>query len=292
MKIAILMTCHNRREHTLNCLEKVYQQNLAVDLYLVDDGSTDGTWEAVKKLFPIVKLIKGNGNLFWGGGMQLAFLEAMKFDYDYYIWLNDDIQLVPNALKILLDTHIYLAERGYHKSIVTGSLQDPITGMVTYGGRVRLKPWHPLKFGWVKPTEKPLECETMNGNCVLIPNAVAKEVGNIDPIFTHRRGDFDYGLRARKLGCSIWVAPGYVGTCARNSISGTYMDVNLSLRERLKKLDHPKELSSKEWKLYVKRHGGKFWFLFWLNPYVSLIISSVLHKIKVKKTDKDSGQSN
>lgn len=280
MKTAVLITCYNRRDKTLSCLAAVYQQNVNCDVYLVDDGSSDGTSDAVEKLYPAVKLFRGDGNLFWGGGMRWAFSEALKVGYDYYIWLNDDIQLIPNAFNLLLNTHSYLVERGQPDSIITGSLQDPGTGMLTYGGRVRLKPWHPIKFGWLEPAEEPRKCETMNGNCVLIPDSVAKKVGNIDPTFTHRRGDFDYGLRARKLGCSVWIAPGYLGTCPRNPQKGTWVDPCLPLLERLKKLNHPKELSGREWRLYAKRHGGSLWFLFWLSPYLSLVVSSILQKVK------------
>ncbi|MCL1469338.1 glycosyltransferase family 2 protein [Argonema antarcticum] len=281
-KLAILIACHNRREKTLACLQGIYEQNVISDVYLVDDGSTDGTSDAVRNTYPAVKLLEADGNLFWGGGMRLAFAEASKIGYNYYVWLNDDIELSANALSHLLETHRYLKETGKPDSIVVGSLRDRTTGKITYGGRVRLKKWRPLKFELLEPGEKPLECDTMNGNCVLIPRAVAENVGSVDPVLTHRRGDFDYGLRAGKLGCSIWVASGYVGTCSRNPIIGTWMDANLPLSDRLKKLNNPKELSSKEWTLYAKRYGGPVWFLYWLSPYLNLFISSALQSLKPK----------
>ena len=61
-----------------------------LNVYLVDDGSTDGTSEAVKKNFPQVNIIKGDGTLFWNGGMRVAFSKAMESEHDYYLWLNDD----------------------------------------------------------------------------------------------------------------------------------------------------------------------------------------------------------
>ena len=58
-------------------------------------------------------------------------------------------------------------------------------------------------------------------NDIRHPNSVASKVGNIDGAFIHSMGDLDYGLRARKLGCSIWTAPSFVGTCSRNSLDGS-----------------------------------------------------------------------
>lgn len=75
-----------------------------VDVYLTNDGCTDGTPEAIALQYPKVYIINGDGNLFWNRGMYTAWQEAAKKDYDFYIWLNDDTILLPNALRILLDS--------------------------------------------------------------------------------------------------------------------------------------------------------------------------------------------
>jgi len=108
MLAAVLLTCFNRKEKTLSCLESIYAQSnkegFTLKVYLVDDGSTDGTSEAVKKNFPQVNVIKGDGTLFWNGGMRVAFSKAMENEHDYYLWLNDDTFIYPDSLKILIET--------------------------------------------------------------------------------------------------------------------------------------------------------------------------------------------
>lgn len=281
-RLAVLMSCHNRRDTTLTCLQKLSQQAVACDIYLVDDGSSDGTSDAVKTQYPAVKLLKGDGNLFWGGGMGLAFAEALKVGYDYYIWLNDDTQLDPNALNHLLSTHHHLTQQGQPNSIVVGSTRDPLAGKWTYGGMVRLSRWRQLNFSPLEPTEEPQACDTMCGNCVLIPHAVAEKVGNIDDdVFTHEFGDWDYGLRARQVGCSVWVAPGYVGTCSQNPVRGTWNDPNLPLSQRFKKADRMKGgLQPDVWKVFAKRHAGPFWYIYWISPYVRLVAASVFKSLE------------
>ena len=272
VKLAILMTCHNRCDITLECLQAIYQQNATFDVYLVDDGSSDGTSDAVRTYYPKVKLIEGNGNLFWVGGMRLAFAEALKYGYDYYLWLNDDTLLEPDALSNLLNTHQLLIQRGYQNSIVVGSVKDPVTGKYTYGGRVRSKRKFSHTFEAVEPAKEPKECDTMQGNVVLIPDVVAGKVGNLDIAFTHQRGDLDYGLRARKLGCSIWVAPGYIGTCSQNSVSGSWVDTSLPIHKRLQKAFQVKGFPIQEWTTFTKRHSGSFWFIYWFFPYIRAVI--------------------
>lgn len=271
-QVAVLMTCYNRREITLACLDVLYRQTLDFDVYLVDDGSTDGTAQAVQQNYPNVKILTGNGSLFWVGGMHLAFAEALKLSHPYYLWLNDDTLLEPGALKKLLITHQDLAQQGKADSIVAGAIKDPITGRQTYGGRKRPKRWYSFKFETVEPAKAPQECDTIQGNAVLIPHSVAEKVGNIDTAFIHNFGDLDYGLRAKQLGCSVWVAPDFVGTCPQNSVRDSWADTTLPIHKRLRKVLHTKGFPLRAWTIYLKRHSGLFWFIYWPLPYVRAII--------------------
>jgi len=72
--IAVLMTCFNRKEKTVSCLDLLFRNQLPrgfkLKVYLVNDGCTDGTAEAVVDEFPNVTVIEGDGSLFWNGGMS------------------------------------------------------------------------------------------------------------------------------------------------------------------------------------------------------------------------------
>ncbi|HBE17625.1 MAG TPA: glycosyltransferase family 2 protein [Cyanobacteria bacterium UBA11149] len=282
-RLALLLTCYNRKPKTLACLDALFAQILPPEVtftvYLVDDGCTDGTAEAVGKEYPAVKILQGNGNLFWTGGMALAFREAMAEDYDYYLWINDDTLLYPEAISNLLATSHHLIEEGHLTSIVVGSTRDPETGTFTYGGLVQHRWWHPLRLGKVIPNQTVQRCDTMAGNCVLIPRNVVQVVGNLDSALTHYGADLDYGLRARSQGCTIWVAPGYVGTCSPNPSINRYVNSEDSLGKQWQKMNQPKGLALPdvtlfpigEWKVLTQRHGGIFWPIYWLLPYRRLI---------------------
>jgi GT2 family glycosyltransferase len=271
-QLAVIMTCFNRYETTLTCLGALYQQTKSFDVYLTDDGSSDGTSEIVKASYPQVRILKGNGNLFWVGGMRLAFAEAMQRDYDYYLWLNDDTILESKTFERLLTIHQELSKEGCKNSILVGTTKDSLTGKASYGGAVKSGKWYSNKYEFLGSTQLLQECDTMFGNCVLIPHAVAKKLENIDAAFIHSLGDLDYGLRARKLGYSIWVAPEYVGTCSKNSIRNSWVDTKLPVLERLKKVVQVKAFPFKPWATFCRRHSGIFWLIYWFLPYLRAII--------------------
>ncbi|MCF2146318.1 glycosyltransferase family 2 protein [Desmonostoc muscorum LEGE 12446] len=281
--IAVLLTCYNRREKTLQCLQALSQQSLTTEIqlktYLVDDGSTDGTTEAIQQKYPNVHLIRGTGSLFWNGGMRSAFAAAQLEDPDYYLWLNDDTVLYPHALKTLLGVWTQLASQGQEEAIVVGSTLDPETGIPSYGGLMQTYWWHPLKFHHVHPDpDQPRHCDTLHGNCVLVPRAVAALVGNLNPKYTHDLGDYDYGLKARRQGCSVYMTPGYLGTCSANPPSSRMANTELA-QANWNQVDRPKGLplndvtlhSFHEWKVFCRENGGIFWFFYWLLPYRRLL---------------------
>ena len=287
-RTAVLITCHNRKPKTLACLAALFNQLLSpevtIDVYLVDDGSTDRTAEEVHQAYPQVKILQGDGSLFWNGGMRKAFAEALKQDYDYYLWLNDDTVLYPEAIASLLKTYHCLAAQGNKRAIVVGSTCHPETGELTYGGVVRSTWWHPFKYRLVEPGTEAKPAETMNGNCVLIPRAVVQVLGNLDPAFSHSIGDIDYGLRAQRQGCSVWVAPGYAGKCQTNPPQGnSWLDPDFTLRQRWQAVTHNKGLPPVESKVFCQRHAGLLWTFYWVLPYVRLVLISVFGSSKRKK---------
>src|SRR4051812_3286751 len=112
-RIAVLLTCYNRKTKTLAFLDSLLCQYalkaLQVDVYLLDDGSTDGTSAAVAQKYPAVKIVAGTGSLFWAGGMRAIWQHAMAQNtYDLFWLFNDDVVLFDDAIDNLLKCYIKL----------------------------------------------------------------------------------------------------------------------------------------------------------------------------------------
>lgn len=253
MRIAILMTVHNRKDITLRCLDHLHSQEIPNDYtfetYLTDDGCTDGTREIVTKRFPMVHIVDGDGTLYWNRGMYCAWKAAETGDYDFYMWLNDDTMLLDNSIEALLAT----SELENHKSIIVGSTTDSVGSNITYSG------WNKSRL--LDPrTDKVLTADHFNGNIVLIPRGVFKRLGKNDPYFHHALGDFDYGLRAKKSGVKSVVCDRICGICDGHPVVAKWKDPNIPLLKRWKALYGVGGNSANpfEYFHYKKRHSG--WF--------------------------------
>lgn len=277
--VAVLMTCHNRREKTLECLRTLFAQQMPVRprirVYLVDDGSSDGTGDAVRERYPETRVIQGDGSLYWNGGMRLAMSAAISDAPDFYLWLNDDTRLAADALARLLRTY---ESRADERAIIVGSLCDPGTQKVTYGGSRTISRINPLKVEMLVPTDEPQRCDVFNGNVVLVPRRAVEMLGNLSDRFKHRSGDYEFALRAKRAGIPAWVAPGYCGECARNPTSGTWRDKQLPAGVRVKKLLSPTGAPIAERFYLLSRFGGPLWPWYFISVYAKFIAGIILRR--------------
>lgn len=257
-KIAVLITCYNRKEKTLYCLNQLsayINQNFenCLEIYLVDDGSTDGTSLAIRNNFPFVKLIQGSGKLFWAGGMRLAWETATKFlKYDYYLLLNDDTILFSNTIEILLSANKRNKAAILTDGITIGTTIDEETGKVSYGGSLLNNKFSP-KSKKVFKENVDMICDLGNANIMLVPKEVVNKIGILSTHYTHGLADFDYTLRAKKVGFWVMVAPSICGYC-KNDHGKRWKSAVFSLQERIKFLHNPKGLAYRQYMFLLKSH--------------------------------------
>lgn len=284
-RIATLLTCHNRRDKTLACLRALraqvsptfefvfslpvahaiqnHKSTALLEVFLVDDASTDGTASAVRELWPEATVIAGNGNLFWCGGMRVAWKEAAKTDPDYYLLLNDDTTITEDAVSELLS----LAPSAGSPGIAVAPIADPATGSVVCGGHLGHAP-RP-----VVPRGVHAFCDTMNANCTLVPRSVFKIIGMFHHVYTHAMGDFDYGFLASRNGIPIIQAAKVLGTSKPNPSAHTWLDRQLPRRERFRLLwKNPKGLPFFEWATYCRRNVGWIWPYRAISPALRILL--------------------
>ena len=268
MKIAILITCFNRKNTTLSCIQKILEsncQNFTIDIFVVDGGSSDGTVLAIIEKYPSINIEVCNG-LFWNRGMIAAWENACAtgISYDGFLLLNDDVSIHKEALNEL----VQIVSKWEGKKIAVGFTVSPSTGNVSYGGLKRRTRFSRLGFELTKDNRD--EILTMNGNCVLVPSMVYAKIGMLNPRFQHSFGDIDYGLRVTKVGLGIELTKNPVANLEVNDALYS-SSRKMGLREIYSLVNDPKGLPINEWFYFTRTHAGPLWLLNFGIRYLKML---------------------
>lgn len=249
-RIAILLTCYNRKEKTVRCLrslEDTYKSwggDIEAVIYLTDDGCTDGTADRVRQLDLIfaVHILRGSGSLYWNGGMINSWKAAINDGgYDGYLWLNDDTVVLPDFWSDVINADRYSKSHYGKGGIYVGSTKDEINGNFTYGGFIFTNKWT-LKDSFVYPNgESFLECQCAHGNITFVSQDVVDKMGIFYEGYIHGGGDHDYSYRAYKAGYPVLVMPHYCGECENDHIGKKARKPlsEMNLKERISTIKSP-----------------------------------------------------
>lgn len=268
-KITVIFTCFNRKDKTIKAMTSLVEMNKTVKFkfIIIDDKSTDGTVEAIRRLGYDIEIIIGTGKLFWCGGMRVGIDRYQEIDDGTdCLLVNDDVEFFDGAIDKIVNLL-----NGRKDTVVVGATCD-INGEFTYG----LRKHRDRKSIWlnpVLPNSNKITGDTMNANCVLIPYDVMKCIGNMDKVYSHSLGDYDLGFMIRRNGFKLISSEEYVGHCEDNGFDNTWRNPNYSRIERLKKKESPKGSPfSKWWHFLYKNYNLYFAVKYSVIPYIKILI--------------------
>ena len=295
VKIAVIITCHNRIDYTLSCLEKLFNaqqyynnrntDSLFLSLYITDDGCTDGTPDEIRKSFKDrdIHIITGSGQLFWAGGMRLAWKTAVEDpeEWDFYLMLNDDTMMSMNCIEILFNTHQYSIDKFGRAGIysgITSYIDRP--DIISYGGSIWINRLL-AKTQMLQPTGTPQLCDMTNANILLVPAAVFDELGIFYDGYQHAIADYDYTIQARKKGFPVLVTGDVCAEC--DDDHGTLEENGqricaMSLKERIQYFHHPLH-SNKDYLLFIRRNAPFRYPMVLLGRFLNVYCPRIYYKL-------------
>ena len=212
MIITAIIPSFNRKEILLRLLDQLHKQtgdNFNLKIIVVDDGSTDGTSEAVTEHYPDIYLVKGTGSWWFTKRLNNGIERAKSFEPDYIITFNDDIEVPPNLINNLLLSFEYV-----NKDSVIGpisySIENPT--IITSPGIKRIVWWRAKTIVHDaqnilsdKNSLKILKSIEMPTRCLMVPWKVSELLNGFDECFPQYHSDGDFCLRAQKYGFEVYI---------------------------------------------------------------------------------------
>ncbi len=262
-KVAVVTPVFNGREHTQAFLKTLANQDYAnLMVVIVDDGSIDGTSEMIRRDYPNVVLLQGNGSLWWSGATNVGVRHCLD-SAAYILTINNDVELKPDYVSTLL------AVAQVHPDSLVGSkvcYRDDPEKVWFFGACFNAKNGDMQHInGLDSDFHEVADSEWLTGMGVLVPIKVFRDIGFYNEIeFPQYFGDAEFSVRAKQAGYKLVVSPN----------SRVYADV--SSQWVLRQMKNPKlsfipNLFFSIRSPYQFKTRRTFYARYWKHPHGSLL---------------------
>lgn len=287
-EISIVIVNWNTKLHLIKCLKSIKLQNINIQVIVVDNGSTDGSQEAIKKTFPWVKLIEIGENVGFPKGNNIGIKQS---DGKYVLLLNPDTKLSEGNLE---EMYRFMEENS-EVGMATCRINYP-DGRIQYeAGRnfpslsmflfeafylhmlfPKNKVFNKRLIGnWDHNSSREVPC--ISGAYMFIRKKVIDEIGLLDDAIFMYFEDIDYCYRTKVGGWKIfYYNDNSIIHCSGAARKKSEMDF------RGNQVDVP-------YRFFLKHHSlseaNYFRIIYLLNCLVKIVISLVLQPIKFINKD-------
>jgi N-acetylglucosaminyl-diphospho-decaprenol L-rhamnosyltransferase len=225
LDVATIIVSWNVRDYLAECISSVYADlrysGLTGDVWIVDNGSTDGTLDLLDNLFPNTNVIANQKNVGFGAANNQGMTAAAESKPRFYFFLNPDTLVRPGALREMLRCLESCPETGMVGPRLVyrdGRLQDSAFAFPGIAQMLfelwplpdrfydsRLNGRYPRRF--YRPDAPPFAVDHPLGAAMMVRRDVAEMTGGFDESFHMYCEEIDWSWRIRNAGWSIYSVP-------------------------------------------------------------------------------------
>ncbi|HET9765240.1 MAG TPA: glycosyltransferase family 2 protein, partial [Thermoanaerobaculia bacterium] len=209
-RVAAIVVNYDGKEVTLDAVASLRRMRYPrFDLVVLDNGSRDGSVEALAAAFPDLRQLRLAENRGSSSGYAAGFRWAFANGYDYALLLNNDVEVEPD----LLDELVAAAERDPRAGAVGPKCYFHGEGkrLWSAGGMLRFREAVTRERGYGELDRGQFDEETavdyVNGCAILVRRAAAEAVGGWDPLYFICVDDADFCTRLARAGWHCLYAP-------------------------------------------------------------------------------------
>jgi O-antigen biosynthesis protein len=220
MDVSIIIVNYNVKEYIEQAITSIKRacKNLSYEIFIVDNASTDGSVDLIKKKFSDVHMIVNTENK----GFAAANNQALKkANGDYILLINPDTIVQEDTLAVILnffEQHPKCGMVGCKILNTDGTLQlacrrsfpTPWIAFTKITGLSKIFPRSKL-FGKYNLTylneDETYEVEAISGSFMFFRKQVVNKIGYLDESFFMYGEDLDWCYRIREAGWKIYYVP-------------------------------------------------------------------------------------
>lgn len=205
--IAVVIPNWNGKEFLGDCLRSLELQSKKALIIVVDNGSTDGSADYVRKAFPGVELLAFDNNAGFAGGVNRGIRYALKKGCEYIALFNNDAVAEKDWLKKLVQE----MEQDKKTGIATGKLMRSDRKHLDSTGEQYSTSGMPFPRGRNEIDEgqydKSENVFAATGGASLYRARMLNEIGLFDEDFFAYYEDVDISFRAQLAGWQVLYTP-------------------------------------------------------------------------------------
>jgi len=250
-KVFVVILNYNGKGVLKTCLLSVFKNDYPnFEIVLVDNNSTDSSFEAAKASFSKAHFIKNEENLGFAAGNNIGIRFALERMADYVLLLNNDTKVEKDFLTRL----VHIGEKDEKIGLLSPLIFNGHTRRVWFSGGtiswLRMKTSHQKSL----KTMDHYESSFLTGCALLVKKEVFRAIGLLDDDYFLYWEDADFSWRARQAGFKNVVA----------TSSWVY--------------HYERSEKNKENKTYWLVISGLIFFKkntpFWLRPWIKIFLSA------------------